>query len=94
MCITQGQSPLHVAVGSYAAVEALRPDDALVLRMQEALAAFLPLLLRCRVSKIQHVHVPHYFGTWLQGDCFMGISNIKNVLKLHLTLSGLQSLDS
>ena len=31
------------------------------------------------------MHVPHFFGTWLQGYCFMGISNIKNVLKLHLT---------
>jgi hypothetical protein len=46
-----GQSPIHVAVGSYAAVEALRPDDALVLRMQEALAAFLPLLFK--VPRVQ-----------------------------------------
>ena len=51
LCITQGQSPIHVAVGSYAAVEALRPDDALVLRMQEALAAFLPLLFK--VPRVQ-----------------------------------------
>ena len=37
-----------------------------------------PSSSRCRVSKIQHVYVRHFFGTWLQGDCFMGISHIKN----------------